>query len=72
MSAKTKVVEALFERVQGQQVSRAKAVLVAVGAAAVVYRVLRSGGGEEEQGGGEEEQGDEQGSNGDDQGDGTD
>ncbi len=41
--------EALVERVQGRQVSRAKAAVAAIAACVVVYRVLRSGADDEEQ-----------------------
>jgi hypothetical protein len=49
MSVTTQAVGALVERVQGRRVSRMKAALAAVAAGAVVYRVLRSGAGDEEQ-----------------------
>jgi hypothetical protein len=49
MSVRSQAVGALVERVQGRQVSRMKAVLAAIAAGAVVYRILRSGDGDEEQ-----------------------
>lgn len=49
MSLKTKALEGVLERVQGGKASRGKALIAAVGAAVVVYRLLRAGspGGDE-------------------------
>jgi hypothetical protein len=65
MSLKAKALEGVLERVQGGTASRGKALIAAIGAGVVVYRLLRSGSP-----GGDEGEDADDGAGGGDDGDG--